>query len=94
MILFSILSSQPLVGVSFKETSKTFKSNIMGTVNVMEAIKIKIKQVIIVVTSDKVYQNDELGISFKENSSLGGKDPYSGSKSSTRYYSSSIQAFF
>ncbi|MDA9754486.1 CDP-glucose 4,6-dehydratase [Candidatus Pelagibacter sp.] len=76
------LAAQPLVGVSFKETSKTFKSNIMGTVNVMEAIKIKNKkQVIIVVTSDKVYQNDELGISFKENSSLGGKDPYSGSKS-------------
>lgn len=76
------LAAQPLVGVSFKETTKTFKSNIMGTVNVMEAIKIKKKkQVIIVVTSDKVYQNNELGFEFKENSSLGGKDPYSGSKS-------------
>jgi len=76
------LAAQPLVGVSFKETTQTFKSNVMGTVNVLEAIKQKNKkQVVIVVTSDKVYQNNELGIAFKENSNLGGKDPYSGSKS-------------
>ena len=76
------LAAQPLVSVSFEKTIKTFNSNIIGTINVMEAAKHNNKkQTIIVVTSDKVYKNDERGIAFKENSNLGGKDPYSGSKS-------------
>lgn len=76
------LAAQPIVSLSYLQCVKTFKTNINGTINVMEAIKkSKKKQIIIVVTSDKVYQNNNLGSFFNESSNLGGKDPYSGSKS-------------
>ena len=87
------LASQPLVLESYKNTKKTFETNVMGTINFFETLK-KIKTVkkIIVFTSDKVYKNLK-GNVLTENSSLGGIDPYSASKScqdiiSTSYKSS------
>ena len=87
------LASQPLVLESYKNTKKTFETNVMGTINFFETLKnIKTVKKIIVFTSDKVYKNLK-GNVLTENSSLGGIDPYSASKScqdiiSTSYKSS------
>ena len=87
------LASQPLVLESYKDTKKTFLTNIMGTVNLFETLKeVKSIRKIIIFTSDKVYRNLD-GKILNEKSSLGGIDPYSSSKScqdiiSTTYKSS------
>jgi len=88
------LASQPLVLESYKNTKKTFLTNIMGTVSLFETLKeIKSIKKIIIFTSDKVYRNLN-GKILNENSSLGGIDPYSSSKSCqdiiTTTYKSSI----
>ena len=75
------LAAQPLVSESYKNPINTFETNIMGTANIIESCK-KIESVkaIIAITTDKVYQNKETGKLFKESDPLGGKDPYSSSK--------------
>lgn len=74
------LASQPIVSEGYDRPLKTFDTNIMGTINILECIKeIKTIKKIIIFTSDKVYKNDYSIL--KENSSLGGQDPYSASKS-------------
>jgi CDP-glucose 4,6-dehydratase len=75
------LAAQPIVLDSYKDPMKTFETNFNGTLNLLEIIKkFKIKSSIIV-TTDKVYKNDNKNIAFKEASPLGGDDPYSASKS-------------
>jgi len=75
------LAAQPLVRASFLDPPETFDVNIMGTANILEAVrKLKKKCSVVVVTTDKVYKNYEKGIPFVENSRLGGHDPYSASK--------------
>lgn len=75
------LAAQPLVSESYKYPLKTFETNLMGTINLIEACKkIETVQSMVIVTTDKVYQNNEDGSLFKENDTLGGKDPYSSSK--------------
>lgn len=77
------LAAQPIVIESYKMPLKTFQTNVMGTVNVLEALrKSETVRVIIVMTSDKVYKNKESKYSYREDDLLGGKDPYSASKSS------------
>lgn len=77
------LAAQPLVGVSFYDPSGTISTNITGTVNLLEIIR-KSSSFIptVVVTTDKVYLNNDLGKDFKEDDGLGGKDIYSASKAS------------
>ena len=71
------LASQPLVLESYNDTRKTFSTNVMGTVNLLETLKeIESIKKIIIFTSDKVYRNLN-GKVLNENSSLGGIDPYS-----------------
>tara|TARA_B100001564_G_scaffold359962_1_gene384197 strand:+ start:5855 stop:6901 length:1047 start_codon:yes stop_codon:yes gene_type:complete len=88
------LASQPLVNLSYIETSKTYKTNILGTVALMELIK-KLKSVkhVLVFTSDKVYENTQ-GKVLSEKSKLGGLDPYSASKSSQDIISNSYKESF
>lgn len=75
------LAAQSLVRVSYKEPKFTYETNIMGTVNVLEAIKkVDSVRVCIVVTSDKCYENKEINYSYKETDPMGGYDPYSSSK--------------
>jgi CDP-glucose 4,6-dehydratase len=75
------LASQPLVLESYKKVKKTYLTNVIGTVDLFETLKnIKSIKKIIIFTSDKVYQNFE-GKILRENSPLGGIDPYSSSKS-------------
>lgn len=76
------LAAEALVRKSYLNPEKTYHTNIIGTVNIFEALtKIKKKITIIIVTSDKCYLNIEKNIKYDENSPLGGKDPYSSSKS-------------
>ena len=75
------LAAQPLVREGYKDPLGSFDTNVMGTVNVLEALRRcpRVKS-IVVVTTDKVYDNLETGQSFKESDHLGGHDPYSASK--------------
>ena len=75
------MAAQPLVLNSYENPLETFDVNVMGTANLLDAsIKTKSVQVIVIVTTDKVYKNDNLGQRFVESDPLRGKDPYSASK--------------
>jgi CDP-glucose 4,6-dehydratase len=78
------LAAQPLVLESYAFPIETFSTNVMGTAHLLDAAcKTKSVKVIGVATTDKVYLNENRGEAFKENSPLGGKDPYSASKVGT-----------
>ncbi|ADE39224.1 CDP-glucose 4,6-dehydratase [Candidatus Puniceispirillum marinum] len=75
------LAAQPLVLASYEDPLTTFDTNIMGTLNVLNAVCESTKKIALInVTSDKCYENDERQTSFTESDKLGGKDPYSNSK--------------
>jgi CDP-glucose 4,6-dehydratase len=75
------LAAQPLVRHSYIEPAATFETNVMGTVNLLEAMRAapSVKAAVIV-TSDKCYQNREWAWGYREDDLLGGHDPYSASK--------------
>lgn len=80
------LAAQPIVSVSVKKPLETWKTNLIGTGNLLESLRfLKKKCFILIITSDKCYEiKNKSRISyFKETDSLGGKDPYSASKAST-----------
>ena len=78
------MAAQPLVLESYRLPKDTFDVNVMGTVNVLDsAFKTDSAQAIVVVTTDKVYRNDNSGRTFIESDPLEGKDPYSASKVGT-----------
>jgi CDP-glucose 4,6-dehydratase len=78
------MAAQPLVLKSYENPRETFDVNVMGTVNVLDiAFKKDFIKAIIVVTTDKVYRNDNSGRAFVEVDPLEGKDPYSASKVGT-----------
>jgi CDP-glucose 4,6-dehydratase len=78
------LAAQPLVLNSYKVPRETFETNVMGTVNILDAaLKIDECEHIVISTTDKVYKNDDSGQRFTEDSAFGGKDPYSWSKVGT-----------
>lgn len=89
------LAAQPLVLDSYINPKKTFKTNISGTINLLECSRnlTKLKS-IIVVTSDKCYENNDLKYNFKENDKLGGDDPYSASKAAAEIVTSSYYKSF
>ncbi|MDR1388572.1 MAG: CDP-glucose 4,6-dehydratase [Treponema sp.] len=76
------LAAQPLVGRSYKEPALTYETNVMGTVNVLEALRATPSaRSFVNVTTDKVYENKEWIWGYRENENLAGYDPYSNSKS-------------
>lgn len=86
------LAAQPLVRRSYREPFETFNSNVMGTLNVLEAARhVAGIEAIVCVTTDKVYENKEWPWPYRENDSLGGKDPYSASKSAAEMVIQSYQ---
>lgn len=75
------LAAQPLVRESYKIPAETFEINVIGTANVLDAVKkLKNKCSVVLITTDKVYQNNEWIFPYRENDRLGGYDPYSSSK--------------
>ena len=78
------MAAQPLVIDSYKSPRITFETNVMGTVNVLDAaFQAKSVEAVVIVTTDKVYRNNETGKEFIETDPLEGKDPYSASKVGT-----------
>jgi CDP-glucose 4,6-dehydratase len=75
------MAAQPLVRLSYQEPVLTYTTNVMGTVNVLEAArKCTNLKAIISVTTDKCYENKEWPWGYRENEPMGGHDPYSSSK--------------
>lgn len=90
------LAAQSLVRKSYREPIDTFETNILGTVNLLEASKRSNSiKAIVVVTSDKCYENKESNNGYSETDPLGGYDPYSASKGCAEIITSSYrQSFF
>ncbi len=75
------LAAQPLVRFSYEEPKLTYETNVMGTVNILEAVrKTKSVRVCIIVSTDKCYENKEWVYGYREIDPVGGYDPYSSSK--------------
>ncbi|SKA36291.1 CDP-glucose 4,6-dehydratase [Enhydrobacter aerosaccus] len=75
------LAAQPLVQRSYAEPKLTFETNVIGTLNVLEAVRnCPTVDVVVSVTTDKVYENKEWVWAYRETDMLGGYDPYSSSK--------------
>jgi len=75
------LAAQPIVRVSYENPVDTYTTNVMGTVNILEASRnIHNLKAVIIVTSDKCYENKEWIWGYRENEKMGGSDPYSSSK--------------
>ena len=75
------LAAQPLVRASYADPLGTYRTNVMGTANLLEAVRCAPSvRAVVCITTDKVYENPESGEAFAENARLGGYDPYSSSK--------------
>jgi CDP-glucose 4,6-dehydratase len=90
------MAAQPLVIESYHSPVDTIETNVMGTIYLLEALKsISNLLAALVITSDKVYANNNSGIPMTETSPLGGYDPYSASKAATEILTSAYsQSFF
>lgn len=90
------MAAQPLVRESYKNPVYTYETNVMGTVNILECVRLtpSVKS-FLNVTTDKVYLNREWEWGYRENEELNGYDPYSNSKSCSELVTSSyVNSFF
>lgn len=89
------MAAQPLVRESYKNPIETYSTNVMGTVNLLEAIRqtLGIKAVVNV-TTDKCYENREWHWGYRENEPMGGYDPYSNSKGCSELVTASFRNSF
>jgi len=88
-------AAQPLVRLSYEQPVETFATNIMGIVNVLEAAKTTPSvRAVVVVTSDKCYENRGWVWGYRENEAMGGRDPYSASKGCAELVAASYQHSF
>ncbi len=89
------MAAQPLVRESYKTPRETYETNVMGTVNLFEAVRhTKSVKVLLNVTSDKCYENKEWVWGYRENETMGGYDPYSNSKSCSELVTASFRSSF
>ena len=90
------LAAQPLVRLSYEEPKFTFDTNVGGTVNILEAVRLTPSvKVLINITSDKCYENKEWVWGYRENDPMGGHDPYSASKGCAELvFSAYLKSFF
>lgn len=80
------LAAQPLVRAAHAEPAFTFATNVMGTVNLLQAARAAdAVRAIVVVTTDKVYDNREWDWGYRENDRLGGREPYGASKACAEF---------
>jgi len=86
------MAAQSLVRTSYENPRETYETNVMGTINLLDAIRDSKKtRVVINVTSDKCYENKELDRPYIEEDPLGGYDPYSSSKACSELVSSAFR---
>jgi len=88
------LAAQALLGRGYRDPEGTFASNVTGTINLMQALRGAGAKAALIITSDKVYRNDNQGRPFREDDALGGHDPYSASKAACEIAVSSWRASF
>ena len=89
------MAAQPIVRDSYKDPVYTYETNVMGTVNILECIRLNdcVKS-FVNVTTDKVYKNNEWEWGYRENEPLDGYDPYSNSKSCSELVTHSYKSSF
>ena len=90
------MAAQPLVRQSYIDPIETYSTNVMGTVNLFEAIRhVDSVRAVVNVTTDKCYENREWDWGYRENEPMGGHDPYSNSKGCSELVTGSYrQSFF
>jgi len=89
------MAAQPLVRFSYQEPVDTYTTNVIGTVNVLEAARKCLNlKAIVSITSDKCYENKEREDGYRENESMGGYDPYSSSKGCAELVTSAYRRSF
>ena len=89
------LAAQPIVRESYKDPRGTYETNVMGTVNILECVRLSnTVRSFVNVTTDKVYQNNEWEWGYRENEPLDGFDPYSNSKSCSELVTHSYKNSF
>lgn len=89
------LAAQSLVRPSYQDPIGTYATNVMGTVNVLEAVRrTSSVKAAVNVTSDKCYRNQETGRAYREEDELGGRDPYSSSKACAELVTEGYRASF
>jgi CDP-glucose 4,6-dehydratase len=89
------MAAQPIVRESYKDPRMTYETNVMGTVNLLEAARNSNSvKAIVNVTTDKCYENKETLQAYKENDALGGFDPYSNSKACSELVTASYRRSF
>ena len=89
------LAAQPIVRDSYKDPAYTYETNVMGTVNILECIRLSTSvKSFLNVTTDKVYKNNEWVWGYREDEPLDGFDPYSNSKSCSELITHSYKSSF
>jgi CDP-glucose 4,6-dehydratase len=89
------MAAQPLLRLSYSNPLKTYNTNVLGTANLLEALRdCKTVRSIIVITTDKCYENIEKDYAYVETDSLGGYDPYSSSKACAEHVASAYYRSF
>ncbi|WP_256360292.1 CDP-glucose 4,6-dehydratase [Methylomonas koyamae] len=89
------LAAQPLVRYSYREPVETFQVNVLGTVNLLEAVRRQSTvRAVVNVTTDKCYENREWLWPYRENEAMGGRDPYSASKGCAELVTAAYRASF
>lgn len=89
------LAAQPIVRLSYKKTHDTYSTNIMGAINLLEVVRnMPETQAVVMVTSDKCYDNKEWVWGYREDEAMGGKDPYSCSKGCVELITASYRNSF
>ena len=89
------MAAQPLVRYSYANPVETYATNVMGTVHVLESIRaLDCVRAVVVVTTDKCYENKEWAWGYRENEPMGGHDPYSNSKGCAELVTSAFRESF
>ncbi|MGL4943340.1 MAG: CDP-glucose 4,6-dehydratase [Thermoguttaceae bacterium] len=89
------LAAQPLVRLSYAKPLETFTTNVIGTANLLEAARdCESVKAVVIITTDKVYENREWDWGYRENDRLGGHDPYAASKACAEIVVSSYRQSF
>jgi CDP-glucose 4,6-dehydratase len=89
------MAAQPVLRLSYEEPIRTYATNVMGTVHVLDAVRhVESVRAVVVVTSDKCYENLGWVWAYRENDRLGGHDPYSNSKACAELVADTYRSSF